>query len=612
MRRAGVTMKRRISVLVALGFALLLGLGVITSLAMVAGLRETMNRAAASQASTLEVRASVRSLRADYLTSSDAVSRLMLEPTLAEPRETKRKADVSAAEHLAGALHATRRLDLSALLLELDTQDRDVTNRIEDTLLEVAGTDPERAKTVYFQEYLPARAVNLSLVERALGLASDEVTQTAAYAEAKGRQTITLAWLALTLFLIVGTAAGLRLSGAVGEVARDFEDAAGEVGEQRDHLRAIMTAMRDALMVVDARGVITIANDAACTLLGYGEAELVGSAVERHAKAARATPPAGLHGAEMRNEPVTFLAKSGASIPMSVSVAPLHGPDGERVGTVWVARDMRDHLRMLAEVEAARDAALEGSRTKSEFLANMSHEIRTPMHVIIGYTDMALAMDVSGEMRDYLDGVQRSATALLQIINDILDLSKVEAGKLTIENVFFGLRATLDDLLPTLEIQAREKGLALRTDIDPQVPEALVGDPTRRRQVVVNLIGTAVKFTDRGEVTVHVRTETPPQHGAILLHFAVADTGIGIPLDKQQAIFEAFTQADGSMTRRFGGTGLGLTIASQLVDLMGGRIWVESRAGGGSIFHFTARFDLWKAEAAVHVPTPTVHAAGLA
>jgi signal transduction histidine kinase len=178
--------------------------------------------------------------------------------------------------------------------------------------------------------------------------------------------------------------------------------------------------------------------------------------------------------------------------------------------------------------------------------------------------------------------------ALLEIINDILDLSKVEAGKLTLESVPFELPATLAEVMQTLEVHAREKALALRAEMPEHVP-LLLGDPTRLRQVLVNLVGNAIKFTDAGEVVVRVEVESAAPDGALVLHFAVSDTGIGISADKREVIFQAFTQADGSMTRRYGGTGLGLTIAAQLVAMMGGRIWVESQVGAGSVFHFTAR-----------------------
>src|SRR2546428_1547526 len=237
-RLSGSRVRKRISVLVAIGFAFLLGLGLLTSLAMIAGLREVMTRAEASQASALEVRASVRSLRADYLESGDAVSRLMLEPGLADALAAKRLADDNASKHLAAAARATRRANVGAVLEKLQAHDRDVTNRVEDELVDLVATDPVRAKREYFAAYLPARALNLELVDQALQLATAEVAAAAQYAEAKARQTITLAWLALALFVIVGTTSGIRLSRSVRSVARDFENAAAKASEQRHHLRA--------------------------------------------------------------------------------------------------------------------------------------------------------------------------------------------------------------------------------------------------------------------------------------------------------------------------------------------------------------------------------------
>jgi len=259
---------------------------------------------------------------------------------------------------------------------------------------------------------------------------------------------------------------------------------------------------------------------------------------------------------------------------------------------VWVAHDMRDHLRMLAEVAAARDAALEGSRIKSEFLANMSHEIRTPMNVVIGYTDIVLETELTGSQREYLDRVRGSAVDLLDIISDVLDLYKVEAGKLTIERVPFGLRAVVGTAVRTLMVRAEEKCLALSVEVDPAVPDRVTGDPTRLRQVVLNLVSNAIKFTDTGEVAVRVSHDPGAGAETSLLHFSVSDTGIGIAADQHDVIFDAFTQADGSMSRRFGGTGLGLTIAARLVTMMGGRIWVESTVGKGSVFHFTVQAEL--------------------
>jgi signal transduction histidine kinase/DNA-binding response OmpR family regulator len=269
-------------------------------------------------------------------------------------------------------------------------------------------------------------------------------------------------------------------------------------------------------------------------------------------------------------------------------------------------QDIAARKRVEAELEESRDAALESSRSKSEFLANMSHEIRTPMNGILGMTELVLGTKLDSEQREYLNMARVSADSLLSVINDILDYSKIEAGKLEIENVEFDLRDKLTDAMKVLGVSAQQKELELICDIASDVPCEVVGDPGRLRQILVNLVGNAIKFTAKGEVIFSVRMDSRTED-EVQIHFTVADTGIGIPLQKQTAIFEAFTQADGSMTRTYGGTGLGLTISARLVASMRGRIWVESEPGRGSRFHFTAVFPLPRLPARTTAPAdPTI------
>jgi PAS domain S-box-containing protein len=265
---------------------------------------------------------------------------------------------------------------------------------------------------------------------------------------------------------------------------------------------------------------------------------------------------------------------------------------GSQIGQFIERKDAEDALRVYArDLEIARKRAEEATRAKSEFLANISHEIRTPMNAMIGMTELALATRMTHEQREYLTVIQSSADGLLSLVNDLLDFSKIEARKLQLDSVGFNLRDALEDTMRVLAPRAGQKGLELACHIQRDVPDALVGDPLRLRQVVINLVGNAIKFTEQGEVVLRVEVESRGEDND-LLRFSVADTGIGIPAQKQAVIFEAFSQADSSTTRRYGGTGLGLAISAQLVELMGGRISVESEPGRGSTFRFAARFAI--------------------
>ena len=281
-------------------------------------------------------------------------------------------------------------------------------------------------------------------------------------------------------------------------------------------------------------------------------------------------------------------AKDGSLMDVQVIV---HQVDfNGRAGALVTAIDMTAQVELQAELREAKDAAESASRMKSDFLANMSHEIRTPMNGIMGMTELALETDLTAEQRDYLANVLSSAEHLLTVINDVLDFSKIEAGKMTLDPKPFDLAVCLEETLRAVALQAHQKGLELLCRIGASVPETIVGDAGRLRQILVNLIGNAIKFTEKGEVLVEAGVESRSE-SAVVLRFTVTDTGIGIEPGMQEAIFEAFTQVDGSRTRRYSGTGLGLAISQQLVCMMKGRIWVESEAHRGSSFTFTIEVE---------------------
>ena len=374
--------------------------------------------------------------------------------------------------------------------------------------------------------------------------------------------------------------------------------------ESEEKYRNIVREIDDGYYEVNLSGVITFFNDALCRIVGYPQHELIGipwrqltdeTNARRIMAALRSVQDAGDSQPTVSWE---VIRKDGETRIVESSVSLMQNADGTPAGFRGILRDVTQRKREEA-LEQAKLAAEVANRAKSEFLANMSHEIRTPLNSIIGLIEMVLQTDLNPQQREDLDVVISAAYALLSVINDILDFSKIEAGKLELEAVEFDLRDFLGEALRIMSAKAHEKGLELAYRVASDVPDRLMGDASRFRQVVLNLVGNAIKFTETGQVIVTV-TSQPLEDSDIRLQVSVQDTGIGIPRDKQPSIFNAFQQADGSTSRRFGGTGLGLAISAQLTELMGGEIWVDSVPDEGSTFHFTARFASRSQEAYVN------------
>ncbi|MBI3950535.1 MAG: response regulator [Acidobacteria bacterium] len=421
-----------------------------------------------------------------------------------------------------------------------------------------------------------------------------------------------------------------------------------QLDEQRRWLHVTLSSIGDAVIATDTEGRVTFMNAVAESLTGWKQEEAatrpmeeVFSIINQQTRKPVESPVVRVlcEGAVigLANHTV-LITKDGAEVAIDDSGAPIRDEEGKIIGVVLVFRDISERQRAAEELRQAKEAAEAANRAKSEFLANMSHEIRTPMNSIIGVADLLWETPLTPEQRKYVSMFRRAGDALLKLINDIIDLSKVEAGHIDLEQTDFDLIELVERAAELLSMRAHEKGLELVYYIEPDVPTALIGDPHRLRQVLANLLGNAIKFTDQGEIVLRVEndlgdrgsgirdqgsgirdqrssheprtTNHEPRATTCSLLFSISDTGVGIPPDKLGFIFESFTQVDSSTSRRYEGTGLGLCISKRLVELMSGRIWVESQLGCGSAFCFTAQLGV-QAESRPLAALPPVDLSGL-
>ncbi len=399
--------------------------------------------------------------------------------------------------------------------------------------------------------------------------------------------------------VIVVTFMVLGLSLLTSLVDRRFSSQALELDASERRYHQILETALDAFVGMDSSGHITDWNAQAETTFGWLRSEATGQMLsdmiipdryrDAHERGLRHFLDSGEGPVLNKRIEITALRKDGREFLVELAIYAIGG--GSTLRFAAFVRDITERKRSEQELLAAKEAAEQSNRAKSEFLANMSHEIRTPLNGIMGMTELALDTELTPEQREYLETVKMSADSLRLVINDILDFSKIEAGKIELESIDFNLPDCLELTLKTLALLAHGKGLELLCEVAPEVPEIVRGDSNRLRQVVLNLVGNAIKFTDKGEVALKVQIEAEDGQDCIL-RFTVSDTGVGIPKDKQESIFDSFSQADTSTTRKYGGTGLGLTISARLVEMMGGNIRVESEPGRGTEFRFTLRLGV--------------------
>ena len=394
---------------------------------------------------------------------------------------------------------------------------------------------------------------------------------------------------------------------ALQQAEAELHDKAEAHARHAEKLALVASRTDNAVIITDVEGRIEWVNEGFTRISGYTPQEVMGRKPGSFLQGPETDPLMRefmreqlARGEGFKTEIINY-AKDGRKYWLGIEVQPIYDAKGDLRNFMAIESDITERKRVEQELQQAKEIAEHASRAKSEFLANMSHEIRTPLNGVIGMTELLLGSALEPQQRRFVQIAKSSADALLVVINQILDFSKVEAGKLELEKIEFDLRNLLEEVAEMLAYRAASKGIELAGDIHPAVQTALIGDPSRLRQILINLVNNAVKFTSKGQVIIRV-TPVRRTDGHAMLHFAVIDSGIGIPEERRDRLFKAFSQVDASTTRKFGGTGLGLVICKQLTELMGGDIGVESQTGQGSTFWFTAAFATRDSISSTQVP----------
>ncbi|HEX2679443.1 MAG TPA: response regulator, partial [Polyangiales bacterium] len=595
-------MNKRISVLVAFGFGLLLVLGLGTSLFLHDTLGDRIAAAKTNESMVAVARAGVRDARVSSMTREQLLAAVLLDPQpqLAAARALPRvqAIDAQAERHIATATEKTTSPELRVALHQLQHTDQHVAGLARSLLEQVEG-NLEAARATYRAQFAPLQARELTELDEALRLAKREAHEFDLRANQTAVQAQSLAVIAIVLLCVVGVLAAVYLSRSVGALASEMEAAA-------EFHRDTMAHSIDVVCIVDDRARILQVSDACERLWGYTAEELIGKSIYD------------LVHPEDRVRTLNERTNLRTDSPTMEFTNRNVRKDGSTVLVMWsarwspknrqsfaVARDVTERERAAAAMREAKEAAEAANRAKSDFLANMSHEIRTPMNGVLGAIDLLLHGELAPAQRELANLARGSGEILLTLINDILDFAKIEAGKLVLEVVPFDLLRVMEEVASVMAMQAHQKGITLVLRCAPELPRQVQGDPSRLRQVLINLVSNAIKFTSKGHVFVNLEhLAHDAQH--VTFRLEVEDTGIGIAEDKLGLLFEKFTQADASTTRRFGGTGLGLAISKQLVEMMGGTIGARSKLGEGSTFFCELRLSRGD------VPEAAVSAAELA